>query len=218
MVLWPGPELRDPTRLGETQTQSNWALGCLLVSCGVMALASSTLLVEHVATKFDSNMSLAAMTSLSGAIQSGIVAAITEKNGSAWLGLFQCGLGIGTILYGGIVVAGLMFYAQIWCIHKQGPVFVGAFSPLLIVFSFLLETPIFGTCVHAGSVFGSIIVVFGLYLLLWGKAVVEEEEESIYGGSKTIEENYPIIVPNYESLGLNYPLISNMSGFPILVT
>lgn len=40
----------------------------------------------------------------------------------------------------GIGVTGILAYIQTWCIHKKGPVFTAAFSPLLIVFSFLLET------------------------------------------------------------------------------
>ena len=40
----------------------------------------------------------------------------------------------------GIVVTGLSYYVMTWSIKKKGPVFASAFDPLLVVFSFFLQT------------------------------------------------------------------------------
>ncbi|XP_043700383.1 WAT1-related protein At3g30340-like [Telopea speciosissima] len=77
----------------------------------------------------------------------------------------------------GIMVTGLCFYVMTWCIHKKGPVFTSAFNPLLIVFSFLSETIVYKNPAHWGSIVGVVLVVSGLYLLLWAKSRDTETEK-----------------------------------------
>lgn len=43
------------------------------------------------------------------------------------------------------MVTGILYFGQNWCIHMKGPVFAAAFSPLLVVFSFLFEIIFFQT-------------------------------------------------------------------------
>ena len=50
----------------------------------------------------------------------------------------------------GIVVTGLSYYVMTWSIKKNGPVFTSAFNPLLVVFSFLLQTFVLGDSAHLG--------------------------------------------------------------------
>jgi hypothetical protein len=50
----------------------------------------------------------------------------------------------------GIVVTGLSYYVMTWSIKKKGPVFTSAFNPLLVVFSFLLQTFVLGYSAHLG--------------------------------------------------------------------
>ncbi|XP_042478570.1 WAT1-related protein At1g43650-like isoform X2 [Macadamia integrifolia] len=91
----------------------------------------------------------------------------------------------------GIMVIGLSFYAMIWCIHKRGPVFTSAFNPLFIIFSFLLETFVYKNPAHWGSIVGAVLIVSGLYLLLWAKARDAETEE--------VKEDEPISSPLIQS-------------------
>jgi hypothetical protein len=96
----------------------------------------------------------------------------------------------------GIVGCGVSFVLLTWCIEKRGPVFVAAFIPVVqiivsvIDFWILHEQLYLGrycteaACLsvqHSGSelrssqpcdvcsVLGSVLVIGGLYLLLWGK-------------------------------------------------
>ena len=50
----------------------------------------------------------------------------------------------------GIVVTGLSYYVMTWSIKKNVPVFTSAFNPLLVVFSFLLQTFVLGDSAHLG--------------------------------------------------------------------
>ena len=48
------------------------------------------------------------------------------------------------------MVTGISSYVETWAIHKRGPVFKTSFNPLLVLFSFLLETFVFGASTHLG--------------------------------------------------------------------
>ncbi|XP_076904986.1 WAT1-related protein At1g09380-like [Bidens hawaiensis] len=73
-------------------------------------------------------------------------------------------------IYGGVVCSGIGVCMMTWCIHRKGALFVSVFSPLLLVivaalsWAFLLEK----LCV--GTVLGSVLIVMGLYSVLWGKS------------------------------------------------
>ncbi|MQL75416.1 hypothetical protein Taro_007779 [Colocasia esculenta] len=150
---------------------SAWFVGFLLVALAVLASALFKLLVERVAARFSADLTLSAMMAVSGTLQLAAVAAVTERNPSAWRIRWNGShLLLVVILYGGIVVSGIFYYATNWCIHTKGPLFVAAFTPLLIVFTFLLEMLFLGAHAHAWSVMGAVLVVGGLYLLLWAKA------------------------------------------------
>jgi hypothetical protein len=47
-------------------------------------------------------------------------------------------------------VTGLSYYVMTWAIKKKGVVFEAAFNPVLVVFSFLLQTFLLGNSTHLG--------------------------------------------------------------------
>ncbi|KAG4142600.1 hypothetical protein ERO13_D06G139401v2, partial [Gossypium hirsutum] len=61
-------------------------------------------------------------------------------------------------------------YAQGVVIREQGPVFVTAFSPLCMIITAALGSFILAEKVHLGSIIGTVIIIFGLYTVLWGKS------------------------------------------------
>ncbi|KAK1292673.1 WAT1-related protein [Acorus calamus] len=145
MVAWSGPVV-----LSSPSTESgSQALGFAMSVCAIFSSSLWTLLVERVAKKFPADVTLAALMSFFGTIQTATFAAITEPLYS-WKIRWTGSLMPFVILYGGCIMPLLAFYALIWCIHKKGPVFAAAFSPLQIVFSFLIETLILGKQAHLG--------------------------------------------------------------------
>ncbi|KVI01794.1 hypothetical protein Ccrd_019923 [Cynara cardunculus var. scolymus] len=58
-------------------------------------------------------------------------------------------------------------------IHLRGPLFVSNFNPLLLVFTAIGGSLLLDEKLHVGSVLGAVIIIVGLYVMLWGKSNVE---------------------------------------------
>ncbi|XP_042499430.1 WAT1-related protein At5g64700-like [Macadamia integrifolia] len=169
-VLWTGPTILKSTKFPSFQVDSDEGyVGGIMIIFGVLASCFWNILMGHVTRVYPADLSLTAMMTFFGTIQIAIVTAIVIPR-SSWELQWDGGLVLVVILFGGIGIIGLSFYVMTWSIHKRGPVFTSAFTPLLIVFSFLLETIVLGDSAHLGSIVGAFLVVVGLYLILWAKA------------------------------------------------
>lgn len=80
------------------------------------------------------------------------------------------------ILYGGVFASGANFYMQSWCISVKGPLYSAIFTPLSAVITTILSTLFLHEVLHIGSVLGAITIIFGLYVVLWGKADDDKSE------------------------------------------
>ncbi|KAK9989686.1 hypothetical protein SO802_029925 [Lithocarpus litseifolius] len=167
VLLWKGPVVLN-SMLFNIQATSDVVIGSIMIIVGVLAKSYSNILVGHVIQFYPAELSLTAMMSLFGTIQTAVVSAFVIS-WSSWDLKWEKGLVLVTILLGGIVVTGLSYYVMTWSIKKKGPVFTSAFDPLLVVFSFFLQTFVLGNSAYLGSIVGAVLVILGLYLILWAK-------------------------------------------------
>ncbi|XP_061370984.1 WAT1-related protein At5g07050-like [Gastrolobium bilobum] len=185
MTLYKGPIMRNLWRpLIHIQGKSasineSWLKGSLLTisSC----VTSSIWRIMQVSTlkRYPAQLSLTTWISFVGAAQSAVFTVIAEHNNpSAWI--IGLNIDLWSTLYGGVVVAGLMVYIQLWCAEKKGPVFVTMFNPLSTILVSILAYFVFGEKLYFGSIIGAFIVIIGLYLLLWGK----EGDREVYEKTK----------------------------------
>ncbi|KAK6942016.1 EamA domain [Dillenia turbinata] len=175
MVLWTGPTVLSSASLHST---SDGVIGGTMIVIGVLGTCFWNVLVKHVVQIYPAELSLTAMMSMFGTIQTSILAAFLIST-SSWKLEWDGGVVLSTILLGGIAVTGLGYYASTWTIKKKGPVFTSAFNPLLVLFSFLLETFVLGSSAHWGSIVGGVLVIIGLYMLLWAKVNDTKEVTAI---------------------------------------
>ncbi|MED6119919.1 hypothetical protein PIB30_118267 [Stylosanthes scabra] len=66
--------------------------------------------------------------------------------------------------------SGLAYYMQGLVLKTRGPVFVTAFNPLCMVIVAIMGSLILAEQVFLGRLIGAIIIVLGLYLVVWGKS------------------------------------------------
>ncbi|RWR91459.1 WAT1-related-like protein [Cinnamomum micranthum f. kanehirae] len=186
MVLWAGPTLFESAF---TASKSSSIIGESMLVVSILAGAIWNLLVGLMSKKYPAVLSLSAMMCFFGTIQAGIITLFLVTP-SSWKLKWEGGLVLIAILWEGIMVTGLSYYAHVWCVHKKGPVFAAAFQPLLIVYTFLLEATVLREATHLGRVIGAVLVVLGLYMLLWGKAK-DTEKQGLLETDETI--NSPLL-------------------------
>ncbi|KAK6154000.1 hypothetical protein DH2020_013639 [Rehmannia glutinosa] len=75
----------------------------------------------------------------------------------------------GWMVLQGVISSGLVISLQTWCIQKGGPVFVASFQPVQTVLVAGMAFVILGDQLYSGGVIGAVLIMIGLYLVLWGK-------------------------------------------------
>ncbi|KAK7834695.1 wat1-related protein [Quercus suber] len=154
-------------KLNSTKKTERWTLGSIALVVGTFFWSSWFLLQSTIGKRYPCQYSSTAIMSFFGAIQSAILSFSTNRNLSAWA--LNGKIEIMTVLYAGIIGSGMCYVVMSWCVKKRGPVFTAAFSPLVQIMAAMFDIPILHEKLYLGSILGSIIVIIGMYILLWGK-------------------------------------------------
>ncbi|XP_068461757.1 WAT1-related protein At3g30340-like [Phaseolus vulgaris] len=150
-----------------------WIIGSLLLTAGCVLWSSWFLIQARISKEYPCQYSSTAILSFFAAIQSAILTLVIDTNKTKWI--LKGKLEILTVVYSGLVGSGLCYVAMSWCVKQRGPVFTSAFTPLLQMFVAVLDFSILQEEIYLGSVAGSVLVISGTYILLWGKSKEEEQ-------------------------------------------
>ncbi|KAG1326497.1 WAT1-related protein [Cocos nucifera] len=145
-----------------------WVIGVLFLMGSSCCWSFWLILQVPICKSYLDPLSLSAWMCLISTFQSVILTFCLEPNLSVWkiasiLELLCC-------LFAGIFGSGVTFYLQSWCISVRGPLYSAMFNPLSTVITTILASLILNEKPHIGSLIGSVAVVGGLYMVLWGKA------------------------------------------------
>ncbi|XVF80351.1 hypothetical protein PTKIN_Ptkin15bG0062900 [Pterospermum kingtungense] len=161
------------TMASTKKKEIRWAIGSILLAAGCIFWSSWFLLQARIGKTYPCQYSSTALLSFFSAIQSAILSLITERDFTKWI--LKEKLELITVTYSGMVASGLCYAGMSWCVKQKGPVFTSAFTPLVQLFVAMFDFSILHGHIYFGSVTGSILVVIGLYTLLWGRNSEEEE-------------------------------------------
>uniref|UniRef100_A0A0D3FVV1 WAT1-related protein n=2 Tax=Oryza TaxID=4527 RepID=A0A0D3FVV1_9ORYZ len=146
----------------------NQIIGSFLGIISCFTYATWLVIQAKVSKVYPCHYSIAAMVCLFGALQSTVMALCVHRDMEHWrLGL---NIRLYSSAYAGLVASGSAFPLLSWCLRKKGPLFISVFSPLMLIFVALMSSVILNEALHLGSVLGSVLIVGGLYMVLWGKA------------------------------------------------
>ena len=70
----------------------------------------------------------------------------------------------------GFIASGVAFAVQIWCIDRGGPVFVAVYQPVQTLVVAIMASLTLGEKFYLGGIIGAVLIIAGLYLVLWGKS------------------------------------------------
>ncbi|OEL14960.1 WAT1-related protein [Dichanthelium oligosanthes] len=141
--------------------------GDVLIIASCIAWAVWFILQSKMAEGFSAPYTSTAIMCLMAGAQCAGVSASMDRSLAVWKLGFD--IRLYSVLYIGIIGSGVGFALMSWCIQVRGPLYVSMFSPLLLVVVAIIGWAILGEKIRVGSAIGSVLIVAGLYMVLWGK-------------------------------------------------
>nr|XP_019703711.1 WAT1-related protein At5g64700-like [Elaeis guineensis] len=173
MAFYKGPHIKPlnhhvllghggrETNHPHTHSSRIWVLGTFLM------IISNLTMSLWLVLQYESNLTSTTLQCLFSTFQSFFIALPFERDFSRWkLGLDT---GLVSVIYCGIIVMGVAVYLQSWVIDKRGPVFLAMSTPLTLIITIVCLYFLLGELVNLGSVLGGLLMVGGLYSVLWGQ-------------------------------------------------
>ncbi|ESW20450.1 hypothetical protein PHAVU_006G210300 [Phaseolus vulgaris] len=147
---------------------SNKLLGalCSIASCFSFSLWLT--IQAKMSKEYPCHYSSTALMSTAGAIQATAFGFCVERDLSQWK--LGWNIRLLAVAYSGIVASGIVVIITAWCIQKRGPLFASVFNPLMLVLVAIAGSLMLNENLYVGSVVGAVLIVFGLYMVLWGKS------------------------------------------------
>ncbi|CAI0382978.1 unnamed protein product [Linum tenue] len=155
------------SKLGDEADGGNWTLGCIFLIGHCLSWSGWLVLQAPILKKYPARLSVTSYTCFFGLLQFLVIAGIVERDAQAWV--FHSGGELFTILYAGVVASGIAFAVQIWCIDRGGPVFVAVYQPVQTLIVAIMASLALGEEFFLGGIIGAVLIIIGLYLVLWGK-------------------------------------------------
>ncbi|XP_042492883.1 WAT1-related protein At1g43650-like [Macadamia integrifolia] len=155
-----------------------WVKGALIMLSANTAWSLWLVLQGPIMKIYPAKLRLTNLQCAFSCIQSAILAVVlNRKNPSSWK--LSWDVQLLSVAYCGIIVTGITYWLQVWSIEKKGPVFTALFTPLALLITAIFSAFMWKETMHWGSVGGAILIVVGLYSVLWGKKKEKEVETSV---------------------------------------
>ncbi|KAL8218170.1 hypothetical protein R6Q57_021543 [Mikania cordata] len=185
MTLIRGPAIPFPWTNHQTlhhQTSINTVTaqdqinGSLMITIGCFCWATFVI-VQAVALKsYPAELSLSALVCMIGSLEGSVLAVVAERaNASIWS--VNWDIKLYAVIYSGIMCSGFAYYISGIVMQERGPVFVTAFNPLGMVIVAIMGSFVLAEKLNLGSFLGAMVIVIGLYLVLWGKSKDQSQQD-----------------------------------------
>lgn len=205
MAFFKGPKL-----LGGALLTDDWVTGGMYLMGNAFCFSIWYILQVPICKSYLDPLSLATWMCFLSTLQCMVMAFFLEPNymeiwklASIWE--LPC------ILYGGVFASGANFFLQSWCISVKGPLYSAIFTPVSAVITTILSTLFLHEELHIGSVLGAITIIFGLYVVLWGKADDAKSERLAIpctDSESNVEQDSSISLKVESATNLSEPLLS----------
>ncbi|XP_028775089.1 WAT1-related protein At2g37460 [Neltuma alba] len=219
MTLMKGPVLElfgthgsNNSNHSDTANLQHAIKGSVMITIGCFSWACFMILQAITLETYPAELSLTAWICLLGSVE-GAAVALVMKRGNASIWSLNWDTKLLAAVYSGVVCSGMAYYIQGVVMKTRGPVFVTAFSPLCMVIVAIMGSIILAEQLYLGRVIGAIVIVLGLYLVVWGKSkdydpptpipkehLLPDKFSSGEGNAPTEHSNHEVItITNFEA-------------------
>ncbi|KAJ4715430.1 WAT1-related protein [Melia azedarach] len=145
----------------------NHLLGSLFGVACCFSYAIWYILQAKMGEKYPCKYSSTALMCITAAVQATVYAICVERDWSSWK--LGWNIRLLSVVYTGTLASGLMVAVMAWYLRTMGPLYVSNFSPLALVFVALFGSLFLDEKLNLGSIIGSVLIIIGLYGVIWGK-------------------------------------------------
>ncbi|KAK1409492.1 hypothetical protein QVD17_36018 [Tagetes erecta] len=143
--------------------------GAIMITVGCVFWASFFILQAMTLKEYPAQLSLTTLICTMGALQGTVTTLIIERaKKDIWALSWDAKLF--ATLYSGIVRSGASYYVGGLIMKIKGPFFVTAFNPFGMVIVVIVSSFTLGEQMNVGRIVGALVIVIGLYLIIWGKS------------------------------------------------
>ncbi|KAM3698113.1 hypothetical protein ACB098_06G164100 [Castanea mollissima] len=180
--IWPWTYKHGHQESTSAGNKQDVIKGALMMLAGFFCWSGYVNLQAITLKSYPAELSLAALISLMGTMESFIVALAMEwRNPKAWS--LRLNIMLLPVVYAGIVTTAFSIYIHGMVIKEKGPVFMTAFNPLSMILVAIIGSFVLVEAMFLGSVIGAIVIIVGLYMFLWGKS---QDQPLISGAEKVV--------------------------------
>ncbi|XP_057502825.1 WAT1-related protein At1g43650-like isoform X1 [Actinidia eriantha] len=156
-----------PSSYAKSSSKGEWVKGTLIMLLANTAWSLWLIIQVPIVKQYPAKLRLTTLQCFFSCIQTTVWAMAMERNVSSWK--LRWDFNLLSVAYCGIFVNGITYWLQVWVIEQKGPVFTAAFTPLALVITAIFSAFFWKEILHLGSVCGAVLLVGGLYGVLWGK-------------------------------------------------
>ena len=148
---------------------ANRVMGSLLCISSCVFYALWLILQAKLSKEYPFHYSSTALMCVMSTLQSVALALIWSRHDV--VAQWRLGLDVRllSVAYSGVLASGVMLVVLSWCVKKRGPLFASVFNPLMLLVVAVLSSLLLGEKLYLGSALGAVLIVLGLYAVLWGK-------------------------------------------------
>ncbi|XP_054803603.1 WAT1-related protein At1g25270-like [Prosopis cineraria] len=163
---------------------------CALASC--FSYAFWLIIQAKMSAEYPCHLSSTSLMSTMGAMQATVFALCMERDWNQWK--LDWNVRLLAVSFSGIVASGIVVIVIAWCVRMKGPMFASAFTPLMLVIVALAASLTLNENLYLGSVIGALLIVCGLYVVLWGKSKEMRTMTQLVPSEMTQQELEPVEV------------------------
>ncbi|KAJ7968122.1 WAT1-related protein [Quillaja saponaria] len=159
---------RDSHHVESSHSHLSFIFGASLCLASCLTFTLWLIVQTKMSKKYPCPYSSTALMSVIASIQSVLFSLCIDRDWSQWR--LGWNIRLATAAYTGIVSSGLAVTAITWCVNLKGPLFVSIFNPLCLVVVAILDSLLLNDKLNLGSILGGLLIICGLYMVLWGKS------------------------------------------------
>ncbi|KAL6346123.1 hypothetical protein AAG906_025403 [Vitis piasezkii] len=174
--------LSDAGKVAASQhTSRNQGLGAIMAAASSLS-AAIWLIIQARMSKVYPLYSGTFLMCACAAVQCAVYAMSRERDWSEWR--LGWNIRLLTVIYTAVVGTGVMVSLMAWVSMVRGPIFVSSFFPLMPIMVAVASSLLLDEKLHLGSVIGAVLIIIGLYVVLWGRGK-EMKKTAQLDGSKS---------------------------------